>query len=358
MTKSSIWFVHPGNSTFVRKDVDILRKRYRVHITHYRSSKNIIRFTYEVVSQLFFACFLLWRYHAVYIWFADYHSLIPAFFGRLLGKKVIVVVGGFDAVAIPELGYGVFVKENFRAWCAAKTYRLAHLILPVDQSLIKGRNTYADHLGPGLPVGVKHFCPSLTAHIEVLPTGYDETVWKYDVRVKRQPEVITIASVSKMQTFKLKGIDLLIETARLTPETQFTIAGLSDKMRAYVASIAPPNVIALGPFESHELPSLLSRHKVFAQLSLSEGLPNTLCEAMLCGCIPIGSKVNGIPRAIGTYGFILEKPNAHEAAQLVAQALDAPASYSIAGREHIIRNYHATARDEKLHRLLHKLLKR
>ena len=42
---------------------------------------------------------------------------------------------------------------------------------------------------------------------------------------------------------------------------------------------------------------------------MSEGFPNALCEAMLCGCIPIGSNVASIPHIIGDKGYILKQKN-------------------------------------------------
>ena len=45
----------------------------------------------------------------------------------------------------------------------------------------------------------------------------------------------------------------------------------------------------------------------------SARLPNGLCEAMLSGCIPIGTPVNGIPRAIGNRGLLVQEGEEDEA---------------------------------------------
>ncbi|MBS4057194.1 MAG: glycosyltransferase family 4 protein [Bacteroidales bacterium] len=355
MSRKSIWLVHPGLSTFVQADIDMLKAHFHVSTYHYVASKNPLRFAFELISLKVVALLTLWRHEVVYIWFADYHAVIPAIFGRLFRKKVIVAVGGFDAVAIPDIKYGVFFKDNFRAWCALKTYQMAHLILPVDQSLIKGHNVYADPSGKGYPVGIKHFVPKLKARIEVLPTGYDTSVWQRNTDIEQKPSVLTIAGAAKMQTFILKGLDLLIETARLLPETSFTIVGLHHEMSVYASGIIPENVVLAGYIPNAKLPDVLSAHKVFVQFSLSEGLPNTLCEAMLCECIPVGSNVNGIPRCIGSNGFILQSKNAAQAAALITKALATDKEAGLRARDHIARNFSKKQRAEKLLRLISQL---
>jgi glycosyltransferase involved in cell wall biosynthesis len=51
-------------------------------------------------------------------------------------------------------------------------------------------------------------------------------------------------------------------------------------------------------------------------------MPNTLCEAMLCECIPIGSNVNGIPDAIGDTGIIVKKRDVMELEAGLRKALE------------------------------------
>ncbi len=51
---------------------------------------------------------------------------------------------------------------------------------------------------------------------------------------------------------------------------------------------------------------LYQNTKFYFQGSRLEGLPNAVCEAMLCGCIPIGSRVFGIPDIIGNTGLLFD----------------------------------------------------
>lgn len=47
----------------------------------------------------------------------------------------------------------------------------------------------------------------------------------------------------------------------------------------------------------------------YLQLSLTEGFPNALIEAMACGCIPIVSSVGAMPEIVGQTGRVLKKKN-------------------------------------------------
>ena len=67
-----------------------------------------------------------------------------------------------------------------------------------------------------------------------------------------------------------------------------------------------PNVSVLGVQTRTQMKQLYQNTKFYFQGSRLEGLPNSVCEAMLCGCIPIGSRVFGIPDIIGNTGLLFD----------------------------------------------------
>jgi len=351
--KHKIFFLYPVTySTFVREDDRILSQHYHLSKYLFRTSKKAFPLLFELKKLSIVSIFTLWKYKIIYCWFAGYHSLIPAIIGRLYGKKVVIAVGGVDAVCIPSIKFGVFWKKNLMTLFARKTYQLANLIIPVDQSLVESINYYADPSGKGYLEGIKHFVKKIKGNIQVVPTGYDEKKWCPQSNVNRKKSVITIGFIPDLQRFKLKGFDLLIEVASLVPDTEFYLIGLSENMTIYAKTISGNNVHLIGYTPNEKLPEIFSSHKVFAQFSMSEGLPNTLCEAMLCECIPVGSNVNGIPEAIGDCGYILYEKDSLKASELIRKALNADSELGINARKRIIEKYPVSKREKTLFQLL------
>lgn len=346
--KKSVFLIYPVDTTFIKKDEIILQKHCKIRKHHFKSTKNPVLLSWELIKLLFVSLLYVPKSDIVYNWFIGYHTLFPCVLGKLLGKKNIIVVAGYDGVSIPSIKFGVFWKKNAMTWFAIKSYQLADYILTVDKSLEKGMNYFADPSGKGYPIGVRNFVSNLKAQFYNIPFGFDTERWKPNPSIERKPAVISIGVAPTMQIFQRKGFDFLIETAKLLPGVKFTIVGLSGKMLEYAKQIVSDNVDLVGKVPFEQLPDILSAHKVFAQLSMSEGQPNTLCEAMANGCIPVGSDVNGIPVSIDQYGFVLKKKDAKLAADLIQKALDAPSELGNKARQHIIDNYPADKREQLL----------
>jgi glycosyltransferase involved in cell wall biosynthesis len=94
--------------------------------------------------------------------------------------------------------------------------------------------------------------------------------------------------------------------------------------------------------------------KVFVQASITEGMPNTLSEAMNCECIPVGSNVNGIPDAMGDTGVIVMKRSVDELEQAILKALKMETGER--ARSYVENNFTLVLRRERLISLLDKLL--
>ena len=71
----------------------------------------------------------------------------------------------------------------------------------------------------------------------------------------------------------------------------------------------PDNVILKPKSSLDELVIHYSQAEFYLQLSMSEGFPNSLCEAMLCECVPIVSHVASMPFIVADSGFVLARKN-------------------------------------------------
>ncbi len=218
-----------------------------------------------------------------YCWNISDHAFLASYFA----KKLVCAVGGYEFACIPELHYGNLISRPMR-FLTKKVWRRADALLYVDPSLMDEATRAFGNPGK--------------AHY--VPTGYDATFWTPGDGI-REDIVVTVCHAPVAERLRLKGVDLLLEAARACPDLEFHIAG---QMPADLDSRAlAPNVRLRGWLESDRLRDLYRRAKVYCQLSLHEGLPNAVCEAMLCGCVPVGTSVNGIPTAIGDAGYIVTR---------------------------------------------------
>ncbi len=349
MKKKTVLLLYTNYSTFVAKDFEILKRKYNVITYEFKPQKKLSAMLFQLIKQLFFIIGNITRVDIVYSWFADFHSLIPFVFARLLKKKTIVIVGGFDAVSIPSLKYGLFHKKDLRQRFGVWTYKLSDYILPVDESLIDSMNYYAD--AKGLKVGVKAYVPGLKAIFKSIPTGYNPNNWIVS-NEKRTNSVIAFGYAGNMQKFVGKGYDFIIEVAKQMPDINFHLISIRDKMKDYAKGIAPSNVTITDSLPQDRLLEELSKNKVYALLSMSEGLPSSLCEAMLCGCVPVGTNVGGIKNVIGNCGFVINKKNVNEAVNAIRKALDVDEDFAKCGRKRISEILPIDLREKELIKIL------
>ncbi|MCF6280225.1 MAG: glycosyltransferase family 4 protein [Flavobacteriaceae bacterium] len=325
-------------STFTKRDVSILSKKFTVSLHHFDTAKKQL-LPIAFIKQFFHLLFNISDYKSIVIQSAGYVSFLPVIFGKILKKPIIIIAIGTDCAKLPEINYGANNKKIL-SWFTNFSFRNASLVLPVHKSLEKSFYTYLNVQFPNQ--GIRAFNPSIKTKIVEIVNGYDTKKWRITDSKRLENSFLTVTVALHKIGYYRKGIDLIIETAKAFPTHHFTIVG-----NVFLEEKCPKNVHLIDNVNQDELLLIYNKHQYYFQLSMFEGFPNALCEAMLCGCIPIGSNVAGIPDIIGDNGYVLKKKDADLLKNIISN-LDKNKITSAQVREQIATNFPIERREREL----------
>ena len=309
MEKKSILFVYRNFSTFVRKDYDILKKKYKVIPLH--ATKNLFKLMLKLVWKIR-------KVDLVFIWFAGWHAFLAVLFAKIFRKKSVVVAGGYDAAYVPEINYGVFCSW-WRGRLAKFVYKNADLVLAVSNYT---KNEILKHASP--------------KRIEMIYHGFN---WKKIKPVGKKENIVL-----SVGTAKVKRADVFIESAKYLPSVDFILVGDMQKIK----SPLPSNVKILKKMAFKKLLKLYQRAKVYVQISASEGFGCSLAEAMLCECIPVVTRRGAIPEVVGDCGFYVPYNDAKATAKAIKKALNSKDNLGKKARERVVKLFPLEKRTEEL----------
>ena len=257
------------------------------------------------------------RSSLVVAWFASVYGSIACILAGILGKPTVMIVGGVDLAKDRDLHYGIWLSP-WRSRIVGTALRRATRVLAVDRTLMAEVKVRADYDG---------------ANVDCLPTGYDARVWK--PAGKKQDTILTVAVAHDIRRAKLKGIDTLVAAARGLPSTRFDVVGVNPLLARPL--LAPENVFFHPPVPREELLPWYREAKIYCQPSRREGLPNSLCEAMLCGCYPVVTNVGGNVNAVGETGIVVPLRDAGSLVRALRRAMKMNARAGNAARKRIAR---------------------
>ncbi|HAV24458.1 MAG: hypothetical protein A2X67_10475 [Ignavibacteria bacterium GWA2_55_11] len=314
---TNILFIAAFETPFIRKDLDFLRSQYRVTplIGH-------------GLLQAFRILLAVPRHNVIFGWFASVYTSIGILCGKAFFKRTIVQLGGVDMAKEERIRYGIWTSR-WKSAIVRTAIRNAHVVLAVDSSLMDEARIRSGYDGRNLAC---------------LPTGYNADVWTPSG--PKDKRVLCVASAPTEARLAIKGVDILLTAAQMLPEVKFIVVGIGPDIIQTMQGF--PNVEVRGWVEQVEVLQLMRTSWVYCQPSRREGLPNALCEAMLCGCIPVATAVGGNPRAVGNAGLLVPPDDAQALANAIKTALSLSDEYSRMAREHVVKNFPTSKRNEGL----------
>ncbi len=298
LRKENVFMTFVNNATFVKRDIKILNEEFNVFSFQFKSNKKIA-LPFIFLKQLFNILFNISKYDVLISQSAGYHSFLPSIIGKFFYKPVIIIAIGNESINMPEINYGI-QRKKILSFFANYSLKNASLILPVHESLIYSEYNYTKIKYPNQ--GIKAFNPTIKTTFRELNNGYDSQKWNINGQQRAENSFLTVSDTIDETRYSIKGIDLIVKMAETFPSFTFTIVGKLALEKTF-----SKNIQFIDRVNQDELLDIYNSHQYYFQLSMSEGFPNALCEAMLCGCIPIGSNVSSIPTIIGNTGEILQK---------------------------------------------------
>ncbi|MCC6815110.1 MAG: glycosyltransferase family 4 protein [Saprospiraceae bacterium] len=338
----NILFIYPNLSTFIAKDINFLKSKHSVLLFEF-NVKSKWQTPTVLVKQFFFLLRNIWSADLILVTFSSYHTFLPCLFSKFFRKKSIIVVGGVDAHKFPEISYGNFSKPLLST-VTNMNYKLCDVIFPKHKSLVFCEYNYFNV--KFIQQGIRAFCSVPKAKFVVIENGYNNEYWKCKNFSKVEYSFITVGSHLHLEReFYRKGIDLICQLARTFDYCSFTIIG----GKSLPIQQIPSNVILLDHIDNNGLIDYYCKSEFYLQLSIAEGFPNSLCESMLCECIPIGANCFGIPDIIGESGYILNNRSIDELIALTHKAInERTLSHGANARKRISNLYTEKLRFEKL----------
>lgn len=317
MDKPLLLYVHPRTSSFVRKDLSIFQEDYAVKQFEFAPGAK-----WKLPIVFFKQLVYFFKYGGectvICVQFAGFHSVLAVLFGKWLNKPVLIITGGTDCVCFPHIGYGNF-NRKYLAWATRFSIQRATAISSVHESLQLQEYTY-DPRAPKIQ-GYRHWSKPVEVPDHVIYNGYDNDVFFLEERRRDPFSFITVAANPTSRFAReLKGLDVFFDLAKRHPDWKFTVVGAPLGWHPEGVS----NNVRLMPFSSaSELRALYNSHQFYVQLSISEGFPNALTEAMFCGCIPLVSQVASMPFIAGELGVVVPQ----RGVEYVEQALLASSAF-------------------------------
>ncbi len=263
-------------------------------------------------------------------WFASWHTALALRLARRARKPSVLIFGGFDTAAVPEIGYGS-QRGGVRKRLVRSTAELATRLV-TNSNYTLGEIERNVRIDPRRVAVVHHG----------IPDRFGEPA------AERARMALSVGVVYELN-LRRKGHGPFIEAARLVEDVEFVLAGkwLDDTGERLAAS-APPNARLTGFLPDEELDELFRTAAVYVQASLHEGFGLSLAEAMLAGAVPVVTRAGALPEVVGPTGVYIDEPTPEAVAAGIRKALELAPAAGRAARERVLSHFPYEARRDGL----------
>jgi len=321
MGRIRVALIAAAESSFVATDRRLLGERFEVRYVPWNGKRSIPRLISAIA-----------RSDVAFAWFALDHAYGAVRVAHLLGRASVVMVGGGDAAKEPELRYGVHLDP-------ASGRRSAYAMAEADRLLV---------VDDALRDEIERNAGIRRTDILTVPLGFDTERFSPDGGDKST--VLTVGAIDEVNV-RRKGLESFVRAAALLPDLRFVlIGGRPNAATARLRSIAPPNLRILDRVSGDELLEEYRRAKVYVQVSEYEAFGSAVGEAMASGCIPVGTRVGGIPTLMGDTGVYAPVRDPAAAAEAIRTAYSR--SGGAAARARIVEHFPMERRRRALHEIV------
>ena len=324
-TDIKVAFVYYSFSSFVKNDYEILSKHFDVIKVNYRQIWDVYKIMMAVM-----------RSDVSFTWFAGGHAFIAVLFSKIFRKKSIVIAGGGDVAAVPEIDYGGMRRNKRSRYFAKFVLKHADIILAVSEFTKREVLEYAK-----------------PKNLMVVYNGVD--IEKFNPNEEKEDIALTVGGIDEL-TIKRKGFETFVKVAKYLPDIKFVLLGKHiDNSIDRLKFIATPNVEFTGFVSDEELFKWYQKAKVYCQLSYYESFGMAPAEGMACGCVPVVADRGALPEVAGDTGFYVPYGDPKATVEAIEKALNSSENLARKARERIKNLFPIKGRAEKLIELINEL---
>jgi len=219
---------------------------------------------------------------------------IPAILlARLFSKRTYVFAGGFSYIM------NVRPRTLRLVLRTVRTYLTELLAVLLAQYIIVETKSMKRYVP-----GIKIFKQLIVGRIIDYGALYaDPEFFNECVPFEKRNEVIGYVGALEPRRASIELIEAFRIVAQSNPNVRFLLIGsgvLEPEIRkiVYGDHVLRDRIIHIRHVSRKDLPRYLSKIRIFVFPTKADGLPNTILEALACGCIVLTTPVGGIPDVI------------------------------------------------------------